>query len=417
MNILVEAYGCTLNRGEAAEFLDSVIEAGHLVVESDEDADVLAIFTCGVIDTTERHMLKRIAQLARLQKRLLVCGCLGDISPKKILDIAPWIEIFQPACHQEAIRALSHEDIKAQTKTEVSSIGILPIASGCVGKCTYCVTRSARGQLQSREVEAIVGRAKDLISKGAVELQVCAQDTAIYGEDIESDLGLLLSGLSALEGDYMIRIGMMNPQNVIIRLETIISAFEHKKVFRFLHLPVQSGSDRILSRMGREYSVKEFRDILTVFRTKFPNCTVSTDIITGFPGETEEDFTLTLGLVKDIEPDIVNITRFSSRPGTLAMKMDDQIPSRIAKQRSRELTDLRFSIGRKIFQNYIDREVCALATEYRQSGTTFLRTSNYRPIVVDDAMPLGKWYDVRITGQSKTHLVGRLVDQTNYPNP
>jgi threonylcarbamoyladenosine tRNA methylthiotransferase CDKAL1 len=411
MKILIEAYGCSMNRGEAAEFKDAAVSAGHSIVRSESEADAAVIFTCGVIETTERRMLRRIRELSRLDP-LLICGCLGVISPDKIATVAPYAIIFRPTEHQNALDRIQDAGGGAGTASpEHLGIGILPIASGCIGECSYCVTRLARGDLRSRPLNELVDRASALVVNGAVELQVCAQDTAIYGKDSGTDLGTLISAIAELDGKYMMRIGMMNPKNALADVDAILALYENERVFKFLHLPVQSGSDAVLNRMRRGYAVKDFFAVLEAFRSRFPESTVSTDIITGFPAETDDEHAETVDLIRKVEPDIVNVTRFSPRPRTPASSMREQVPSGISKDRSRMLTDLRFDVLSKKFEKRVGMTVNALSTEHRQPGTTFLRSRDYWPVVIKEHLPLGGWYNIRITGAEKTHLVGAL-----YPN-
>jgi MiaB-like tRNA modifying enzyme len=410
MKVFIEAYGCALNRGEAAELADLMNETGHRIIKDENEAEAIIIFTCGVIETTERHMLRRIDELARSDGRLLICGCLGDISAEKIREVAPKASVFHPAEHAEVVDLLDGgKDKVGAMKHRDSAVGILPIATGCLGDCAYCITRLVRGSLSSRSVNDVIGRAGKLISDGAAEIQVCAQDTAPYGEDIGTDIAGLISELTDLNGDFMLRIGMMNPESALRRLEKIMTAYENKKVFKFLHLPVQSGSGRVLTGMGRRYTVDDFYKVVKTFKRSFPDGVLATDVIVGFPGESECDFAETIRLLKNAEPDIVNITRFSARPGTTAAEMGNKIVSRIAKERSRILTDLRFEIGVDKFKRFVGQNMRVLATEYRVPGTTFLRTIDYRPVVVENRVPLAKWYDVKITGTEKTHLLGIVV--------
>jgi len=409
MKILVEAYGCTLNHGEAEEFIDGLLDLGHELVEKQDDADAFVLFTCDVIETTESHMLKRISEFAATpEKTLMVCGCLPNISPEKIFNIAPHAILISAAEHLKGLEHFKGHSCKSTITERTSSIGILPIASGCLGACAYCTTKNARGSLQSRSQEELVERLKILLARGSAEIQLCAQDTAIYGHDIDMDLAHLVKKLEAVDGDFMMRIGMMNPTGVLQQIDGLLEAFNSPKVFKFLHLPVQSGSDIVLGRMNRFYAVKEFEEIVRIFRMQFPEMSLSTDIIVGFPGETDEDFQKSLELVERIKPDMINITRFSSRPGTEAHSMKHRVPSSIAKNRSKILTDLRFSLTDAHYGTFEGRTLKALATERRVEGTTFLRTSEYKPVVVDKNLELGKWYKVRIIGKEKAHLIGTL---------
>lgn len=412
MRVLVEAYGCSLNRGECEELVDELVERGHSITTKEEGTDLVVIFTCGVIETTERRMLKRIGHFARSGKELAVCGCLGDISPDKIMAVAPKARVYPVTRHAGVLNYLD-----APTRgpgvtrlLDEGSVGILPISSGCGGSCSYCVTRLARGELKSRPLVELVARARELIERGAVEIQICAQDTATYGVDLDTTLDPLISSLVKLDGDFMLRIGMMNPENALRFLPMVMDAYQHDKVFKFLHLPVQSGSDGVLNRMERRYTVADFLELVDAFRARFPDGVLSTDIIVGFPGETDEEFAGSVELLNLVKPDIVNVTRFSARPGTEAEKMNGQIPGRIAKDRSRFIAELRFAVSEGRYEHMIGKRMKAVATERRVTGTTFLRTVNYRPVVVEEDLELSKWYEVEVTGYTKTHLVGRVVD-------
>ena len=407
MDILVEAYGCTLNRGEADEFIDAFMDMGHAPASREEEAGAYAIFTCGVIEATERHMLRRIKELSgNTGKQLMVCGCLVNICPEKILKAAPHAILIGPARHIEGVEFLAHTPHSQNVRSR-SSVGILPVATGCAGECAYCITKNARGALCSRQPGDILRRLRELVTRGAAEIQLCAQDTAVYGKDIGLDLAGLVKKLESAEGDFMLRIGMMNPANVMSSTERIIEAYESQKVFKFLHLPVQSGSDRVLEKMGRGYTADDFRAIVAKFRKRFPGMALSTDIIVGFPGETDEDFMKSTELMREIRPDIINVTRFSSRPGTAAHAMKPKVHGRLAKQRSRAMTELRVGLTEENYGDMLGRTVRALATEQRVAGTTFLRTREYRPVVVRTELELGSWYEVKITGARRTHLSGK----------
>lgn len=408
--MLVEAYGCTLNHGEAQEFIEAILKQGHEIVDSEPEADAYAIFTCGVIKTTEKHMLKRIGQFVLDDsKMLLVCGCLGDINPEAIMEIAHKAQMFGPAQQILASKVFSEShDSERGPMNPQSKVGILPIATGCTGNCSYCITKKARGPLQSRPIKEIKQRLEMLVARGCVEIQVCAQDTAVYGHDIGSNLRSLIEELETVQGNFMIRIGMMNPANVKKHLDEILEAYESQKVFKFLHLPVQSGSDTVLEAMNRAYTAQDYEDIVKAFRARFPEMALSTDIIVGFPGESDENFQESLSLIRRSKPDLINITRFSSRPGTEAHEMINKVFPGTARERSKELTTLRFQITGENYECMIGQKVRGLASECLVEGTTIMRTKNYKPIVVPEALELGKWYDLEITGAEHVYLKGKI---------
>jgi MiaB-like tRNA modifying enzyme len=354
-------------------------------------------------------MLRRLRELAAREEPLLVGGCLPAICPDRILKAAPHAVLAGPSGHMSAVGFVEGGAGKA-TAARQMSVGILPIATGCLGGCTYCITRNARGTLRSRRPDELAERLGEIVSRGAVEVQLCAQDAAAYGRDSGIGLGELVTALGSVRGEYMLRIGMMNPSTVLDSLDEVLEAYAHPKVFKFLHLPVQSGSDSILERMGRHHRAADFLAIVNAFRKEFPGLALSTDIIIGFPGETEDDFRESMELMREAKPDITNVTRFSARPGTPAHAMRPKVPGWKAKARSRELTELRFRITSENYSRMKGGTIKAMATERRKPGTTFLRTSDYRPAVVQSELAIGRWYDIRVTGAARTHITGRLVE-------
>jgi MiaB-like tRNA modifying enzyme len=300
-------------------------------------------------------------------------------------------------------------EIAADVKKR-SAEAIIPISTGCLGICTYCITRIARGPLKSFSNEMITKSVKNVVSEGYKEIRLSSQDTAAYGEDIDDKLPNLLKNICALEGDFRIRVGMMNPQNALSNLDDLTDVYKNEKIFKFIHVPFQSGSEKILKGMKRNYSVSDFFKVIDGFRNHFPDITISTDVIVGFPGESDSDFEKTLDLVKKLKPNILNITRFSPRPNTEAIKMDNQIPSRIAKDRSRELTKLHFDISRKINEKFVGEKKRILVAEMGKNKTMMGRTNNYLPVVIEDKAEVCDFVDVKIVEAKDTYLKGKVLD-------
>ena len=195
-------------------------------------------------------------------------------------------------------------------------MAIVQVAQGCSGRCTYCLTRIARGPLRCFPEGDILAEIRLHIRAGTPEIQITAQDVSSWGLDIGTSLPALLHAVDNLSGHFTIRVGMMNPATVIGILDELVDAFASDRIFKFLHLPVQSGSDRILERMGRAYTIADFEEIVTAFRNQYPEITLFTDMIVGFCGETEQDFSASLDLINSLRPNKVNITRYSPRPFT-----------------------------------------------------------------------------------------------------
>lgn len=409
MKVYFESYGCTMNKGEAL-IMEALVEGrGHSVVSTVADADIAVLVTCVVIESTERRMRKRIDTLRSAGKPVVVAGCMASVVSPSIEDV----RLLEP-------RYLHHiNDVieggtgpftyesKASLPRRVDDLrGILSIAEGCRSRCTYCITRLARGKLKSYPLPDLLGTAGTLVSSGCKEILLTGQDTAAYGSDTNCSLPELIGGITSVPGDYRIRIGMMNPASVMPILNELREAYTNEKVYKFLHLPVQSGSDALLRKMGRGYAIGDFRAIVHAFRSRFPDLVLSTDVIVGFPTESEEHFLQTRDLLNEIRPDIINITRFSPRPGTPAYDMDGKVHGRIMKERSRLLTKLRIEIGKGVNEGYLGRKKTVLVTERGKNGTVIGRMDNYKPVVLGDGVPLGDRVDVQLVGYTPTYLWG-----------
>lgn len=425
MKVYLESYGCTLNHGEARYMLDLLSAGGHERVYEPDEADINILFTCTVIKTTERLMLRRVQFFTSIDRPLIVSGCMaviqrGDIQkinpgaffiqPKEISKINGLIERISDKAEVKIKPAAEVKRVKPKTGESIDSI--IPISTGCRGQCTYCITRLARGELSSYSVNEILSRATAAINHGYYELRLTAQDTACYGYNSTGNLAKLLTKLVGIdsEHDYRVRVGMMNPDSVKPIINELIESYKHKRIFKFLHVPVQTGSDELLKTMGRKYTVSEFFSIIDKFRKSFPELTISTDIIIGYPDETEEQFQSSMKLLDRLRPNIVNITRFSARPGTPAAKLKNTMPGPTVKARSRLMTKLRFKISKELNDRALGKKYHVLVTECVKVGSTLGRTDNYQPVVIKSALTLGSWVWVEVTDASDSYLVGEIVN-------
>jgi MiaB-like tRNA modifying enzyme len=397
MRAYLESYGCTLNKGEATLIEESLQGRGFEIAGDPESADIVIIAACAVIDTTERHMMKRVSELLALNKEVYVTGCLAAWKGKDIEELGA-----------KAINRLDFEDLLNES-VGVRSRGVIatvPISTGCVGNCSYCVTRVIRGSLKSYDPEIIIRKAKDLLKNGAREIRITAQDTGCYGFDRE-DLYLpeLIEDIAALDGGFRIRVGMMTPSSFLRIENDLLSTFAGRKVYKFFHLPLQSADDDVLRTMKRAYTFEDYMGIIERIRARFVHSTIDTDIIAGFPGESWQSFMKSYRALELLRPDIVNITRFSPREGTMAFAWDRPL-SRNVKTRSRMLTKLSRDIARDINRGLIGKRLEALTCEQVKEDTVMARSDSYKPIVVP-AMELGKFISVEIVGANSTYLVGR----------
>jgi len=403
MKFYVESYGCTMNQGETEMIAESLENEGHIQVDSPEQADKALIGTCIVIKKTEERMKRRIKVLEEKCSEVMVAGCLSSTREEEMQKRCPNIDLIQPSEVE-----MSKKPLKSKKD---SVIGTIPISSGCLGNCTYCITRLARGDIESRSLQEIKERFEQLLSTSTKEIRLTSQDTALYGRDLNVDLTDLLRELLKIEKDYRLRIGMMNVDTLRpIKLE-LMDLMEDDRIYKFIHLPLQSGSDKILKKMNRNYDVEEWKGTVQKFRNRFTDLSLSTDVIVGFPGETKTDFEKTKEILKRTKPDIVNVTRFSPRGGTKAAEMEDKVHSRKKKERSKQITDLRFEISRELNEKYVGRRTDVLFLEKGKNNSLKGRMDNYKVVVIkeEDDDIIGKRKEVKIKEAEDIYLLGELI--------
>lgn len=421
--IFVEGHGCSASFADTEIISGLISGGGYELVDDEDSADLSVLVTCSVKDVTERRMLSRIQDLSSKSK-LIVAGCLSKAEPGKIHKINPNLSLMGPG-NLDRILPLIEGTLRGDKLIEVSDqklvkvgmprtrknnvIGIVEISSGCLSSCTFCQVKLVKGVVFSYPEEQIVDEVKTLVSQGAKEVWLTSTDNAAYGRDSHTTLPRLVKKITEIQGDFMVRIGMMNPLLTGRIIDDFIDSFNHEKVFKFLHLPLQSGSDAILKKMQRGYTVDQFYDILREFRSAIPGLTFSTDIIVGFPSETEEDYQATLDVVEKARPDVVNLSRFGARPGTKAATMDEQIPTHVSKQRSVVLTNLIKKIALERNLEWKEWEGDALVDE-RVNGAFVARNYAYKPCLIkSEEVSLGEHVRVHINDATASTLRCSLV--------
>ena len=397
-----------MNYGEGEELAERMDALGHIRVLSADEADIVILNTCTVVDTTEKRMIKRMNELKAAGKQVIVTGCMAKVQAGRVMVRLPGSLIIPPENYDGFSDAVSKMygcgTPIVQNRSPVTAI--IPIAQGCRGNCTYCITRFARGTLRSYSPEEIKERLDRFIDSGVKEVLITAQDTGCYGRDIGTDLGDLIRKLLEKDGEYRIRIGMMNPNSLRPVLNSVLDVFEDERIYRFLHIPVQSGSDHVLDMMSRHYTSEDFFSLIDAIRERYPDMSIATDLISGFPGESNEDHEESVALIRRLRADTVNITRFSPRPGTEAFGMP-QINGRISKERSTELTEVKNATENDVNTNMIGRTYRALVSETSADGSVIARTGNYRPVVIKEDIPLGTFIDATVTDCRPTYLLGK----------
>lgn len=408
----VEGYGCAFNLAETEQIKSMFDDRKIKKTLEPKKADLIVVNTCAVKDVTEQRMLFRLNQLNNIKKKgakVFAFGCLAATRKKTIQAVSNEIIVLDTKL-ESLCKALEFEIKKfspiAKEKNKSSLVSIIPISVGCVGNCTYCATKLARGNLISYSVDSINSSFKKAIKKNG-EIWLTSQDLGCYGFDIGTTLFQLMEKLLINEGHYFVRLGMMNPNHFLKDSKNILSIFDDDRVFKFLHLPLQSGSDKILKKMNRCYTSKDFEKCVSISRKKFPNISIATDIIVGFPGETETDFQQTIKILKKIKPDVINISRYAKRPGTVAAKLP-QFTEAEKKRRSKIITQLKKEILMEKNKQFVGKTFEVFVSEKKPNEQFVARTIDYRPVVVDSGF--GKKIKVKITSAFTTFFMGKLTD-------
>lgn len=430
--VCIQTYGCSFNAADGEAMAGLLARAGYELIDAPEGADAVILNTCTVKDRTYLNFKKRFVALREGSIRgdgpkLIVTGCIP-----KAYERAPWLEgvamlgpdniddvpgIVTAALAGQTPRRVraDREAIRNRASLPVERrnpvVEILPIARGCLSACTFCHTKLARGGLVSFRPIDIVEQARRAVEDGVKELWLAAQDTGAYGRDLDLTLGGLLKQLCEIEGDHRIRLGMANPRWIHEDLDELLDSLEHPRMFKFLHVPVQSGSDRILAAMKRENTVTQYIELGEAFNRRFSEGTLLTDMIVGFPGETEEDFQASLDLIRRVQHVGVNRSKFSPRPGTIAAKME-QVPGEIVAERSRRMYEAVKTQAREYHEKLLGRRECVLTSECKKAGTTVAHNENYRPAILEGEWELGRWVEVEYAGFDDFHMKARPLTPT-----
>jgi len=424
MSIYILTTGCSINQAFGEILRKMFSKAG--LTDDPKEAKVIILNLCAVKKPTEDRGIALAKKLTQLDKKLIITGCLAESSYKRIMHEVPSANIISTgyllSSNPEEIisRILQGEkiiitgilpelDYPADRILSNPLIGIVPIALGCTNNCTFCVDKRIWGNVRSAPMDSIVKEVRKLVRYGAKEIRLTAHDTAAYGLDKGYTLVDLLENILKIEGNYRIRIGMASPNTLAkISNELLEIVANDKRIYKFIHIPVQSGSNRILRLMNRPYTIEEFKDIFKKVRRRLgPYSTIATDIISAFPTETEEDHKATIRLLEELKPDVVNLSRYGDRPLCPSSKLRPKIHSKIAKRRTRELfeTIRKISYGRN--KAFIGKTLEVLFLEHR--GQYAGRANNNRLVFVKEKVKLGEFYQVKITNVTWKALYGKLT--------
>ena len=354
MKVWIEAYGCSANINDSEIMSGLLRDDGYSIARNPQEAAVNIIVTCSVKDNTEHKMLSRIAKLSESASPLVVAGCLPKADRLKVQGVNPFASLIGPGTVQK-ITEVVQSVVSGNTQTELGDddklpqkinvpklrlnpiVSIVQIASGCLSQCSFCQTKLVKAGLKSYRPGDILRQIRTDVAQGCREIWLSSTDNGCYGTDIGTDLVDLLRKCCQVEGDFKIRVGMMNPMYIPRLLHGLVNVYlQNHQIMKFLHIPVQSGSDRILKKMKRGHSAGTFLGAVRIFRDRIPELTIATDVIVGYPSETEQDFQQTINLLQVAQPDIVNLSKYSARPGVSAAS-EKKVDSHITKRRTQYL--------------------------------------------------------------------------------
>lgn len=406
--IFFKTYGCSLNQADS--LIMQELLSDYPKASDESDAGIIIVNTCAVKEPTENKIIKYLQDLPK-DKKVILTGCLASyrtgflkkkfkyslVGCDNIFDIVKVVKGFMKESVSRSKR--SKVNVVPISKNEV--VEIIPVCQGCLGECSYCATKIARGDLYSYPFKSIISHVSKALKRGVREFWFTAQDLGAYGRDINTNIVDLIREVLKLEGFFKVRLGMMNPKYAIEHVKGLVEVLNNPKCYKFIHLPVQSGSNRILKLMKRDYSREDFIKLCNDLSSKVSDLTISTDVIIGFPTESSVDFNQTLDLIRLVKPGVLNISRYWRRKGTEAAKMKG-LKTSIVKLRVKSLKSLHEMISYSINSVYFKRFVNVLIDEEGRG-----RTDNYKIVKLEEE--LGDYVKCLITGFSTTSLVGKTL--------
>jgi len=446
--IYIETYGCTFNQAESIYMAKILEKKGHTIVNNPETAEVVIINSCTVKQKAETKLYKAIRKYEK-DKKVIIGGCVPQAEPTLIHTKLKKYSIIGPNAInrvEEAVRSvirgkrfvdisnnrpnrLSEElivnipninvteknikeknakrkNVKRRNIREKKVTGIVPINDGCNAYCYFCKTKQSRGDLVSYSPRDIRENIQKIVKRGVKEIFVTSQDTGAYGIDIGLDLVELLSFIKEMEEKFYVRIGMMNPNHAYRLRKKLSKLIKDRHFYSFLHMSVQSGSNKVLREMNRPHNVAHFVKSALYYRDEVPDITIATDIIVGYPTENEEDFEETIKMIERVRPNVVNLSRYWPRPGTVAAKLK-QLDSKVVKERMKIANRVITEIIEEENKKWKGWEGEILINEYGKNNSLKGRNKSYKQIVIKETAEMGSFINVKVYKTSKTTLYAK----------
>ena len=435
MKIAFKTYGCQMNVNDTETMAGLLIEAGHEIVEKEEEADVVIVNTCAVREKAEKKLYGKLGRLKALKKRnktliVGVAGCVAEKEKEKLLNrdevnfvigtrsIAKIPEFLERAAKGEKFLEMSDylDEINWSTPRYHTNNhhAWVTIIYGCNKFCSYCIVPYTRGREKSRPMDDILQEVRTLANKGYREITYLGQNVDSYGKDRNDGSNLASLIRKTLEIPEMDRIWYLTsyPKDFSDELIEVIASSD--RVSRSIHLPIQSGSDKILKAMNRGYTKGEYLKLIEKIKTKIPDASISTDIIVGFPGETEEDYLETKELLESIRYERVNLAMYSPREGTVSAKyFKDDVSHEIKIKRLNELLELQKRINREINEAYKAKELPIIVEGTLKDGKLYGRTINNKIVIFEGPKELiGQKLSVKIGTVTAGPLYGAVENHS-----
>ena len=423
--LAVISQGCAANFGDGEKiariFADDyrVIFGMPTETASGNEAempDAFVLNVCTVKGNAGALKLLREALSNAPEAKLFITGCAPKDFREEVAKITEKVvftslnELKKEKLILNQVQDDVQGDVGRDTLRESSLVGIVNIEEGCLDACAYCSTRLVKGRLHSYPAADIVQQVKSLVSDGCIEIQLTGQDCGCYGFDTGTNLAELVQQILAeVPGNYKMRLGMGNPRHMLQYIDPLLECFKDERVYKFIHLPVQSGSDSVLKAMNRKHNAQDYIDLAETFNKNFPLFTLSTDMIVGFPGESEQDFQDTLSILQKTRPTVCNITRFVARPNTPAYNMAGAVPDEVKHIRSAALAEAFQRIAAENNARWIGQtETVVIEKPGYRKGTYIARNAAYRPVAITSDKPLlpGERFAVSITEAEPFALIG-----------
>jgi len=427
--IFIQTFGCTANQNNSEIMAGLLSQAGFIITNNEELADIIILNTCVVKSKTESKIKRRIQDL-KAKKLVIVTGCMPETDVKALKklnksliflgthhfkDIVKIIRDYQEKQldekqQSEYLSQKNEEKLNLPKVPQNKLISIHQISEGCLGECNYCKTRLAKGKLFSYDEENIIKSIESDLQNGAKEIWLTSQDCASYGLDRgKNKLIELLDKIFALKHNFKLRLGMMNPNNVLPIMKELLEVYQNKKMYKFLHIPIQSASNRVLKDMNRLYNIEGVEKIIKSFVKEFPNITIATDIIVGYPTETEHDHDEDVHFIRKFKPSVFNLSKFSSHKNTEAGKLKE-LPNHAIKHRTSELMKEHRTTARENKEKFFNKKIEVFINRKISENLYEARDENYNLILIKTGKEnLGKNAEVLIKEIGVHHMIGELT--------